>query len=405
MTATMDPTAIPPSGSSERRALVHAGLDADAVDRLAASIQRDIDNGVNHGAVALVARGGQIGYVGAFGHSDKATGRTAATDDVFLLMSTAKAYTAALVLRLIDQGRLAFHTKVAEIIPEFGIRGKQRVTVAHLLTHTSGTWSGFLPPPPAQLADLGDLSTLVAAFSAQQIAHRPGARVVYNPFASYVTLGEIVRRLDPSGRPFRQIAREDLFEPLEMTDSSFGLAVDHPRRVPLRMAESTPGAADVSVMESFNDTVDEHYENPAAMAFGTIADVFTFTEALRNRGTAANGCRLLSPALIDYAFRNHTADKSNEFWDFNKESRDIEDFPANFSYGGGYIRGEGDFLTPLGATASPRTFGAVGSGSTMWMVDPDRDLTFVFLSSGLLEGLNHFLRLHRLADLALAAAT
>jgi CubicO group peptidase (beta-lactamase class C family) len=160
-------------------------------------------------------------------------------------------------------------------------------------------------------------------------------------------------------------------------------------------------------MESLNTLVDEGFELPAGMGFSTIADVFTFTETLRNRGRAPRargGTRLLSPAIVDYAYRNHTGDKTNEFWDFNKESRDIAEFPANFSYGGGYVRGEGDHLTPFGATASARTFGSVGSGSTMWMVDPERDLTFIFLSSGLLEGLNHFIRLHRLADLALAAA-
>lgn len=39
----------------------------------------------------------------------------------------------------------------------------------------------------------------------------------------------------------------------------------------------------------------------------------------------------------------------------------------------------------------------------MWMVDPERELTFVFLSSGLLEGLHHFQRLQRLSDLVLGA--
>jgi hypothetical protein len=39
----------------------------------------------------------------------------------------------------------------------------------------------------------------------------------------------------------------------------------------------------------------------------------------------------------------------------------------------------------------------------MWMVDPERDLTFVFLSAGFIEGLAHFQRLSRLSDLALAA--
>lgn len=70
---------------------------------------------------------------------------------------------------------------------------------------------------------------------------------------------------------------------------------------------------------------------------------------------------------------------------------------------GGYVRGTGHHLTPFGHTASPRAFGAVGGGSTMWMVDPERDLTVVFLSAGFLDGLDHFQRLQQLGDLALAA--
>ncbi|GAA4683455.1 serine hydrolase [Gordonia humi] len=382
------------------------GLDTDTLQRLAHAVSDDIDSGLHHGAVLLVARGGEVGYTAAIGHSELSTERLAAYDDIFLLMSTAKSYTAALVLNLIDRGQLAFDTKVVDIVPEFGVRGKQRATVAHLLTHTAGTWAGFVPPPPGQWgAQWGDMDAMTALVCAQQLAYVPGERVVYNPFASFGLLGEIVRRLDPAGRSFRQIAREDLFEPLAMTDSSFGLRVDDPRRVPVRMAETTPGAAEVSVMESLNELVDENFELPAGMAFGTVRDVFTFADTLRNRGRAPQpaNTRYLSPAMIDYAFQNHTGDKTNEFWDFNKQARDLAEFPANFTYGGGYVRGTGDYLTPFGATASPRTFGAVGSGSTMWMVDPVRDLTFVFLSSGLLEGLNHFLRLHRLADLALAA--
>ncbi|KAA1397109.1 serine hydrolase domain-containing protein [Aeromicrobium ginsengisoli] len=379
------------------------GLDPAALQRLTASVRADIDSGLHHGAVMLVARAGRIGYLQTLGHTDLDLGRDASADDLFMLMSTAKSYTAVLVLQAVDRGALTFDTKVAEIIPEFGIRGKQNVTVAHLLTHTGGTWAGFVPPPPHPWGPVwGDLETMTAAICAQQLANRPGERVVYNPFASFGILGEIVRRLDPKGRRFLDIAREELFEPLGMLESSFGLALDHPRRVPLRMAETTPGAAAVSVMESLNDIVDENFELPAGMAFSSIGDVFTFAEMLRNRGSG-HGVRLLSPAIVDYAFKNHTGDKPNDFWDFNKEARGLADFPANFTYGGGYARGSGDYMSPFGLTASPRTFGSVGSGSTMWMVDPERDVTFIFLSSGLLEGLHHFTRLQRLADLALAA--
>jgi CubicO group peptidase (beta-lactamase class C family) len=70
---------------------------------------------------------------------------------------------------------------------------------------------------------------------------------------------------------------------------------------------------------------------------------------------------------------------------------------------GGYVRGHGHYLSSFGLTATPRTFGAVGGGSTLWMVDPVRDLTFIYLSAGFIEGLAHMQRLQQVADLALAS--
>ena len=78
-------------------------------------------------------------------------------------------------------------------------------------------------------------------------------------------------------------------------------------------------------------------------------------------------------------------------------------FPANFSLLGGYVRGRGDYHTPAGRKASPSAMAAVGGGSTGWLVDTDRDLTFIFLSAGFVEGLKHPERLSRLSDLAIAA--
>jgi CubicO group peptidase (beta-lactamase class C family) len=170
------------------------------------------------------------------------------------------------------------------------------------------------------------------------------------------------------------------------------------------MSEETPGAAEVAIMHSINELIDEEAEVPGGGAFATVHDTFKFAEML-SLGGSFDGARVLSPAIVEYALRNHTGEKINQFWDFSKEDRDIDEFPANFNLCGGYVRGEGNYhLTPFGFTASPKTFGAVGSGSTMWMVDPERELTFVFLSSGLMEGLGHFERLRRLGDLAVAAA-
>lgn len=379
-----------------------AGIDGAALRRLDDRIAGAIAAGTCDGAVYLLARGGRVVRHRAVGLSDLRAGRAARLDDVFATMSLSKAFCAAAVLRLVDHGRLELETRVCEVIPEFAVRGKQRVTVRHLLTHTAGTWAGFGPPPGLSAADNFDLERATAAVCALPIDNRPGERVVYNPWASYGLLGEIVRRLDSAARPFRQIMLEDVFEPLGMLDSSYGLAVDHPRRVPLVQREQTAVVTEQEVLHGLNRLIDEHAELPAGGSFATTADVHRFAEMLRGRGTLGD-VRLLSPAIVDYAYANHTGDRPNHFWDFDTEARRIDDFVPNFSLGGGYVRGRGHGLTPLGLTASPSAFGAVGGGSTLFMVDPPRELVLVFQSAGLLSGLGHFRRLQQLSDLALAS--
>ena len=68
-----------------------------------------------------------------------------------------------------------------------------------------------------------------------------------------------------------------------------------------------------------------------------------------------------------------------------------------------FLRGEGVFPMPFGLTASSRTFGGLGAGSTMFLVDPKRELVFVCLTAGLLEESRNFERLQRLSDLVLSA--
>ena len=220
------------------------GLDPDALERLRSAVAGDIAKGLHHGAVILVARGGQIGLHEPIGHSDLANDRPAQLDDRFFLASVSKSLTAAAVLKLIDRGVISFDTRVADVIPEFAVRGKQRVTIYHLLTHTAGTWSGFLPPPPHQWGPIiGNIAELTAAVSAQPLTGMPGEYVVYNPWADFTVLGEIIHRVD--GRPFRDILRDEILHPLGMTESSFGLEVDHARREVAHAHRHAPGVVDL----------------------------------------------------------------------------------------------------------------------------------------------------------------
>lgn len=380
--------------------MANAGLNPGALANLDASIQKDIDEGANLGASIIVARGGEIGHQRVFG--TVADDRTAAPEDLYLMMSLSKSFTAALVLHAIDQGRFTLDTKVADLIEGFGILGKQNITVHMLLTHTGGTYPGLAPLPGMTIPDIGNLAKFTAAVAAQPVAFTPGTRCHYNSFGGIGVLGEILVRTDPQGRSFSQIAKEDLFTPLGMVDSQYGIDFANPRRVPTGFAEKYKSPANESTIALLSLPFGEGCEVPAANAFGTTMDVFRFADTLRMGGTR-DGYRLISPTLLSYASRVHTGDMINGAFEFECAARSLPPLRANFSLLGGYARGEGHYLTGMGFTASSRAFCAVGGGSTMWMVDPERDLTFVFLSAGLVEGLAHLQRLSRLADLALAA--
>jgi CubicO group peptidase (beta-lactamase class C family) len=375
------------------------GLDATSLGRLSSAIKDDIAAEKYDGAVFIVARGGKVAIHEAIGFADRASGRIARTDDVFLIFSITKALTAAAVLMQIDRGALSLTTRAADIIPEFGSKGKQRITIAQLMTHTAGLSAG-IPPIPFEM--IGDQKTMVAAISQMGIEGIPGEKVNYSPMIAHSILGEIVRRVDGGSRPFREILAAEVFGPLGMKDTSLGLRKDlEPRRVPVVVRDRSEGVFPPEMLETYSTNLKEDSEIPSGGAFSTASDLFRFAEALR-RGGELDGTRILSPAIIRLATTNQTGTRRNSLWDFALEMRGWQEFPAFLGLTF-FLRGTGIFPHWFGNLASPGTFGAVGAGSTVFWVDPERDVTFVCLSSGLLEETRNVDRFHRLSDLVCSA--
>jgi len=375
------------------------GFDEGRLERLVRVIEADVGAERYDGAAVVVARRGQIALHEAVGFAERASGRQARTDDVYCLFSITTACTAAAALARVDRGEIQLTTPVAEVIPEFGVKGKQRVTVAHLLTQTGGMSSEMPPLPPDQL---GDLQAMAAAVSNQPLLSAPGRLVSYSPIGAHAVLGELVRRLDGGARAFRQILADEFFAPLGMKDTALGLRADlAARRVPVVVRDRSPGLFVPELLEAMNVLLGEKTEIPGGGGVATVYDVYRFAEALR-RGGELDGVRILSPALLDLATRNHTGAEPNHLFDYMREARGWDEFPAFLGLGF-FLRGEGIFPTPFGVTTSPRTFGGLGAGSTMFWVDPERELVFVCLTAGLLEESNNFDRLQRLSDLVLSA--
>jgi len=376
------------------------GFDPDRLLKLKQAIEADTSQAVYDGAEVLVARGGSIVMHEAIGHTNLAENRKAAISDTYFIMSLTKQMTVARVLMDIENGKFELTTPVAEIIPEFGIKGKQNITVWHILTHTSGINTEV--PFTLPLDKIADIETVTAALSNERLLYLPGSIVTYNAITAHAVVSVMVQRLDEKKRPFRRIMAEDIFEPLGMKQTALGLP-EHlkERLVPIVMRDKTPGLFDAEVIESLNFLITEASELPAGGAVSTANDVFLFAEMLR-RGGELNGHRILSPASIRAATTNQTGEMTNHLMDYMREMYGWPSFPAYLGLSF-FLRGDGIFPSPFGLQTSPGTYGGLGAGSTIFWVDPERDLIFVCLSAGLMEEGKSFLRFQRLSDLVVSA--
>ncbi|WP_170225086.1 serine hydrolase domain-containing protein [Nocardioides albertanoniae] len=165
---------------------------------------------VNHvpgAAVAVIDADGVQTYVSGEDGDGAAVSRTTP----FLVGSVAKTFTSALVLRLVDEGRLRLDDPVQEHLPWLDA---PRVSVRQLLTHTAGYTAGdglavserFDSSPGALRRAAGDLER-----------HGTPGRYAYNS-ADYLVLGALIEEV--TGRSFASVVEESLFDPVGMTETA-----------------------------------------------------------------------------------------------------------------------------------------------------------------------------------------
>jgi CubicO group peptidase (beta-lactamase class C family) len=371
------------------------------MSRLQQAIEGDVKRKLYDGAVTIVGVGGKVVFEQAIGFADRAAGAPMRLDSVFPVFSVSKSFNAVLVLQRVERGEARLNTPVSEIIPEFAARGKQRITLGQLLSHSGGLPASF----PAVPADkIGDLDAVVAAVCDVGLEAVPGEEVSYSPIMAHAVLGQVVRRLDGGERKLRDIAREELLKPLGMADTALGATKALAARAVMpRVSDESPGMFDASALVGLglailNPALD--IEIPAGGFVSTGADVFRFAEALR-QGGALNGKRVLSAPMVQLATSNHTGASPNDLWTYARELKGWPLFPANLGLGF-FLRGEGLHPTYSGHLSTPGTFGAMGAGTTNYWVDPARNMTMVCLTTGFLEEANSAVRFQRLSDVAIA---
>lgn len=367
-------------------------FDLRRLEAVKAAVRRDIDGQLYDGFAVCIAYKGKVVLRDITGFAERSKNLELTDESVFSVMSLTKPMTALAVFQAIERGALALTTRVCEVLPDFAQNGKQRVTIAHLLSHTGGmpfTLPGLNPE------DEGDLDATVAAACRIAPVNRPGDVVSYSAQVSYDVLGGVVQALDAGNRRYSEIIEQDILKPLGMSDSAIGIRDDlADRRVPVVARNET----DMNLRLAARDRkLHRGSQLPGGGAFSTIDDMHRFVQMLRGNGTF-DGATIVSPASLALARRNHTGDKPNNTLSAQMEMRGWEPFPANLGLGF-FLRGTGIFPTPFGQLASAETFGGIGAGSIVMWIDPVRDVTAVMLSAGLMDQVDSHLRFQRLSDM------
>jgi CubicO group peptidase (beta-lactamase class C family) len=378
------------------------GMDRARLLNLKSVIEDDVKRGLYYGAVILVARHGVVGLHEAIGNTNLKDKRPVTKDSVFTLFSTTKAFTNVLVFRAIERGEFALTTKVSEIIPEFSGGRRQDITFYHLLTHSSGLPGVFTPMPGMYIDKLDEVIAAICKYV--HSVEEPGALVTYAPMAAHALMGEAVRRTDPKKRSYRQLVQDEILTPLKMKDTSVGVRADLRTRhiVPIFLDQSPIDHLGHSNLGPNGAFEEEKAEMPWVGCISTVSDMFRLAEMMR-RGGELDGARILSPAILDAATRNRTGEKPNELFKQLAIGCGWESSPAYLGLGF-FLRGEAICHLHFGTLTSPRTFGNMGAGSTIFWVDPERDITFVCLSAGVMREDHNIARFQRLSDIAVSAA-
>src|SRR5262245_26054359 len=120
-------------------------------------MRNDIAKDRYYNSVICVTRYGMLALHKAVGHGYRNQQTPLTTRSVFSIFSTTKAVTNVLVLRTIELEQLAFTTRVASIIPEFADGEREKLTIYHLITHSTGLPPIFTPKPNMYIDRLNEI--------------------------------------------------------------------------------------------------------------------------------------------------------------------------------------------------------------------------------------------------------
>lgn len=339
------------------------GLDHDRFRFACELLERWIQEDRLPAAALCVGRQGRVLAPLMFGRQRPEPDSPGLREDaLFLIASLTKPVTVAAAMLLVERGEVVLDDPVAAFVPEFAARGKEGVQVRHLMTHTSGL-PDQLPDNESRRASHQPLAAFVEGACAVPLAFPPGTKVSYQSMGTAL-LGEIIRRV--SGLPVAEFLRREIFEPLDMADTSLGWQPEKKDRI-----------AAVKLLPGMEKT-DWHWNTPYWLGFGapwggmitSPADYAKFCQLMLNGGTLG-GVRILSPATV----RAMTTNQLAAMPEVPEVDRRCQPWGLGWRlYWPAQSPTFGDLL-------GPRSYGHGGATGTVCWMDPDREAFCVLFTT------------------------
>ena len=224
----------------------------------------------NFNGVVLVASEGKIDFLKAAGIAHRESGTPMTTQSRFKICSITKTFTAALILQLVDEGKLDLNEKVGRYLPEFQGDAKNKSSLLNLLTYSSGLENTDQQSDAMYQSKLSP-DSIIKRFCSGPLVSEPGTQFSYTNY-DYILLGKVIERV--TGKSFEDNLRTRLLLPLGMTHSGM-----------LRNEMVLPGLVSGYVRDSNGVFlredlywIDNFYA--AGAMYSTIEDLLKFDQAI-----------------------------------------------------------------------------------------------------------------------------
>ncbi|MFB0566624.1 MAG: serine hydrolase [Candidatus Aminicenantaceae bacterium] len=240
----------------------------------------------------LVAEKGKVIFKKGYGFANLEWNIPNKPDTKFRIGSITKQFTSMLIMQLVEKGKIDLQGKLSDYLPYYRKDIGEKVTIHHLLTHTSG-----IPSYTRNMSQLEEIhrdpypaDEFVEKYCSDDLEFEPGSKYRYNN-SGYFILGAVIEAV--TGKPYADVLQIKILEPLGMKDTGYDL--------PVPVIKNRAAGYSIN-LDGYENAAYLNMSLPyaAGALYSTVEDLYKWDQALYTD-------KLLSKKMKDVMFKPHVA--------------------------------------------------------------------------------------------------